>query len=45
VRLDQAGLPVGVQIVGRRNQDIDVLQVAHVLEQRLGLVDRWPALA
>ncbi len=41
----EAGLPVGVQIVGRRNQDIDVLQVAHVLEQRLGLVDRWPALA
>lgn len=40
-----AGLPVGVQIVGRRNQDIDVLQVAHVLEQRLGLVDRWPALS
>ena len=39
-----AGLPVGVQIVGRRNQDIDVLQVAHVLEQRLGLVDRWPSL-
>ena len=40
----EAGLPVGVQIVGRRNQDVDVLQVAHVLEQRLGLVDRWPAL-
>ncbi|WP_051515817.1 amidase [Candidatus Blastococcus massiliensis] len=41
----EAGLPVGVQIVGRRNQDIDVLQVAHVLEQRLGLMDRWPALS
>ena len=39
-----AGLPVGVQLVGRRNQDIDVLQVAHALEQRLGLRDRWPSL-
>lgn len=41
----EAGLPVGVQLVGRRNQDLDVLQVAQVLEQRLGLVDRWPALS
>ncbi len=40
-----AGLPVGVQVVGRRNRDVDVLQVAQVLEQRLGLGDRWPALA
>jgi Asp-tRNA(Asn)/Glu-tRNA(Gln) amidotransferase A subunit family amidase len=37
-----AGLPVGVQIVGRRHQDIDVLQVAHALEQRLAVTDRWP---
>lgn len=39
-----AGLPVGVQIVGRRHQDIDVLQFAHVLEQSLSVVDRWPVL-
>ncbi|TYP89594.1 amidase [Blastococcus xanthinilyticus] len=40
----EAGLPVGVQIVGRRNSDIDVLEFAHVLEQHLALTDRWPAL-
>ncbi|MCZ2859300.1 amidase [Blastococcus sp. VKM Ac-2987] len=39
-----AGLPVGVQIVGRRNRDIDLLLFAHVLEQHLSLVDRWPPL-
>jgi Asp-tRNA(Asn)/Glu-tRNA(Gln) amidotransferase A subunit family amidase len=40
----EAGLPVGVQIVGRRHHDIDVLQFAHVLEQSLSVMDRWPAL-
>ncbi|WP_456569469.1 amidase [Blastococcus sp. SYSU DS0539] len=40
----EAGLPVGLQIVGRRNRDIDVLQFAHVLEQHLSLMDRWPSL-
>jgi Asp-tRNA(Asn)/Glu-tRNA(Gln) amidotransferase A subunit family amidase len=39
-----SGLPVGVQIVGRRHQDIDVLQFAHALEERLSLMDRWPSL-
>jgi Asp-tRNA(Asn)/Glu-tRNA(Gln) amidotransferase A subunit family amidase len=39
-----SGLPVGVQIVGRRHQDIDVLQFAEALEQRLALTNRWPAL-
>jgi Asp-tRNA(Asn)/Glu-tRNA(Gln) amidotransferase A subunit family amidase len=39
-----SGLPVGVQIVGRRHQDIDVLRFAHALEQSLPVTDRWPVL-
>ncbi len=41
----QSGLPVGVQIVGRRNADFAVLQLAHAFEQatRVGL--RRPAVA
>ena len=30
------GLPVGVQIVGRRGNDAGVLQIAHALEQATG---------
>ncbi len=30
------GLPVGLQIVGRRGDDLGVLQLAHALEARLG---------
>ena len=37
-----AGLPVGIQIVGKRHADIPVLQIADALERRLGLNDRWP---
>ena len=39
------GLPVGIQIVGRRNADFSVLQLAHAFEQatRVGL--RRPAIA
>jgi amidase len=30
------GLPVGLQVVGRRGDDLGVLQVAHALERVLG---------
>jgi aspartyl-tRNA(Asn)/glutamyl-tRNA(Gln) amidotransferase subunit A len=37
-----AGLPVGIQIVGRRFDDAGVLRISHVLEQLLGPLD-YPA--
>jgi len=39
------GLPVGVQIVGRANEDFSVLQLAHVFEQATGFGKRRPAIA
>ena len=39
------GLPVGVQIVGRYQDDFGVLQLAHAFEQATGLWKRRPALA
>ena len=39
-----AGLPVGLQIVARRFDDLGVLQAAHALEQALGIMDRRPPL-
>ena len=39
------GLPVGVQIVGRHQDDWGVLQMAHAFEQVNGLANRFPALA
>src|SRR5271165_728278 len=39
------GLPVGVQIVGRRNQDFSVLQMAHAFEQATGFGKKHPAIA
>jgi amidase len=38
------GLPVGIQIVGRRREDLAVLQVGHTFEQATGSADR-PAIA
>lgn len=38
----QAGLPVGIQIVGRHGEDARVLQAAHALEQVLGLSELHP---
>jgi aspartyl-tRNA(Asn)/glutamyl-tRNA(Gln) amidotransferase subunit A len=35
------GLPVGVQVSGKRFDDLGVLQVSHFLEQARGAVD-WP---
>ena len=39
------GLPVGIQIVGRHNQDFGVLQIAHAYEQATHHARRRPALA
>lgn len=38
------GLPVGVQIVGRHNEDFSVLQVAHAFEQVTGFGKKHPAM-
>jgi amidase len=39
------GLPVGVQIVGRHNDDWGVLQLAHAFESATQLWKRHPAIA
>jgi amidase len=39
------GLPVGVQIVGRNNEDFSVLQMAHAFEQATGFGEKHPAIA
>jgi amidase len=39
------GLPVGLQIVGRHQDDWGVLQIAHAFEQVNGLKDHFPAIA
>jgi amidase len=38
------GLPVGVQIVGRDQQDFSVLQMAHAFEQATGFGKKRPAI-
>ena len=39
------GLPVGVQIVGRNNEDFSVLQMAHAFERATGFGEKHPAIA
>jgi amidase len=39
------GLPVGIQIVGRHQDDFGVLQLAHAFEQATGVWKRQPAVA
>ncbi len=39
------GLPVGIQIVGRKQDDFGVLQIAHAFEQARGLGRELPVLA
>ena len=39
------GLPVGLQIVGRHNEDFSVLQMAHAFEQATGFGKKRPAIA
>ena len=36
VLADAAGLPIGVQVIGRRGRDLEVLAVAKELERALG---------
>ena len=36
------GLPVGIQIVGRYQDDFGVLQMAHAFEQAAQVTPRWP---
>jgi amidase len=38
------GLPVGLQIVGRHQDDFGVLQMAHLFEQMSGVSRRFPAI-
>ncbi len=40
----QAGLPVGLQIVGPRHRDDLVLQAAHAFEQARPWAHEWPEL-
>jgi amidase len=40
-----AGLPVGIQIVGRYRDDLGVLQIAHAFEQATGFGQKLPAIA
>ena len=39
------GLPVGVQIIGRRHDDLGVLQLGHAFEQATGVGQVRPAIA
>jgi amidase len=39
------GLPVGLQIVGRRHRDFDVLALAHAFERATGFARSRPAVA
>jgi amidase len=39
-----AGLPVGVQIVGRPRDDFGVLQLAHAIERATGFWEIKPAI-
>ena len=40
----EAGLPVGLQIVGRHRDELGVLQLAHAIEQELHAGERLPPL-
>ena len=39
------GLPVGIQIVGRHQDDFGVLQLAHALERATRFWEQKPAIA
>jgi amidase len=41
----ESGLPIGLQIVGRRGKDFELLQLAHAFEQATRYALRRPALA
>jgi amidase len=39
------GLPIGLQIVGRKGRDLDVLQLAHAFERATRFAERRPPIA
>ena len=41
---DARHLPIGVQIIGHRTDDLGVLQIAHALEQLRGIEMDWPTV-
>jgi amidase len=41
----EEGLPVGLQVVARHQDDWGLLQIAHAFEQASGLGRRWPVVA
>jgi len=41
----EEGLPVGLQVVARHQDDWGLLQMAYAFEQASGLGRHWPALA
>jgi aspartyl-tRNA(Asn)/glutamyl-tRNA(Gln) amidotransferase subunit A len=41
---DASGFPIGVQLAGRRHDDLGVLRVARAFEQLRGALPPWPAL-
>jgi aspartyl-tRNA(Asn)/glutamyl-tRNA(Gln) amidotransferase subunit A len=41
----QDGLPIGIQIVGRRFDDLGVLRLSRALEQMRPAQRAWPSLA
>jgi aspartyl-tRNA(Asn)/glutamyl-tRNA(Gln) amidotransferase subunit A len=38
------GMPIGFQVVGRRDADVLLCRVAHEYEARFPWATRWPAL-
>jgi amidase len=44
VGFNKEGLPLGLQIVGRRNDDLGVLQLAHAFEKATRFNERRPAI-
>ncbi len=36
------GMPIGVQVIGARHDDLGVLQIAHAIEQMRGPQRAWP---
>jgi Asp-tRNA(Asn)/Glu-tRNA(Gln) amidotransferase A subunit family amidase len=42
IALNAAGLPIGLQIIGRRHDDLGVLRVARAFEGLRGPLPDWP---
>lgn len=42
---DSAGLPTGLQLVGRFRGEAELLRASALFEAASGLLDRWPAEA